>query len=108
EAQNAQMVLGDSLERVADEADVAMLEVVQSAEIIIDFTGPGVGGQRIDGEVAPGRILLPVVGVSDCRAPSIGRNVPAQRCDFERVTVADGRNRTVVDSRRNRLDLRGL
>ena len=39
EAQDPQMVLGNALQRVADEAHVALLEVVEAAEIIEDFAG---------------------------------------------------------------------
>ena len=35
------MVLGNSLQRVADEPDVALLEVVEPAEIVEDLAGRG-------------------------------------------------------------------
>ena len=34
EAQDPQMILGDALQRVADEADVALLEIGEPAEIV--------------------------------------------------------------------------
>ena len=37
EAQDAQMVLGDAHQRIADEADAARLEVGQAAEIVEDL-----------------------------------------------------------------------
>ena len=37
EAQDPQMILGDALQRIADEADVALLEVGEAAEIVEDL-----------------------------------------------------------------------
>ena len=39
EAQDPQMVLGDALQRIADEADVTLLEVGEAAEIIEQLAG---------------------------------------------------------------------
>ena len=38
------MILGDPLERLADEADAPLLDVGQAAEIIEDLAGLGVRG----------------------------------------------------------------
>ena len=99
------MILGDALQRIADEADVALLKIVEAAEIIEDLAGQRIGGKRVDREVAPRRVLLPVVGEGDGRAPAVGRDVAAKRRDFERVAVADGSDRAMIDAGRNGLDL---
>ena len=78
EAQDPQMVLGDALERVADEADVPFSKIVEAAEIVEDLAGRGIGRKRVDGEVAPRRVLFPVVGEGDRRAAAVGRDVAAQ------------------------------
>ena len=69
------MVFGDALKRVADEADVALLEIVEPAEIIEDFAGRRVGVQGVDREVAAGGVRLPVVGERHRRAAAVGRDV---------------------------------
>ena len=79
EAQDPQMILGNSLQGIADEANVALAEIVEAAEIVEDLAGPRVGRQRVDGEVAPRGIFFPVVGEGDGRAAAVGRDVAAQR-----------------------------
>ena len=54
-AEDPQMVLGDALQRLADEADGAGLQVVEPAEIVEQFAVTGIGVERIDGEIAPRR-----------------------------------------------------
>ncbi len=64
-----------------------------------------IGGQRIDGEIAAGRVFLPIVGVSDGRAAPVGRDVAAQRRDFDRLPGTDRGDRAVVDPGRHGLDV---
>ncbi len=72
EAKDAQMVLGDPDERVADEADPPLGEVRLAAEIVVNLEAGRIGGQGVDGEVAAGRVLPPVVGIGDvARRPSV-------------------------------------
>ena len=98
------MVLGNSLERVADEAHAPRLDVGEAAEIVEQFARRGIGRQSIDGEVAPRRVFLPVVGKGDRRSAAIGRDVAAERGDLDRPAVADGGDGAMIDPRRHRLD----
>ena len=106
EAQDSEMVFGDALQRIADEADVAALEVVEAAEIVEDFAGHGVGRQRIDGEIAARGVFFPIVGEGDGGAAAVGADVAAEGGDLERMAVADGGDGAMLDSGRHRLDPR--
>ena len=50
-----------------------LLEIVEAAEIVEDLAGQRIGGQGVDREVAPRRVLLPIVGEGDGRAAAVGR-----------------------------------
>ena len=104
EAKDPQMVFGNSLQGVADEADVALLEVNESTEIVEQLPSFRVGRQRVDREIAPRRVLLPVVRKRDRRSAAVGRDIAPQGRDLERVSVANGGNRAMVDARRHRFD----
>ena len=78
EAQDAEMVLGDALERLADEADAARRDIVEAAEIIENLAADRVGIERVDGEVAARGILAPIVGEGDRGAAAVGGDVGAQ------------------------------
>ena len=99
------MILGDALQRFADEAHAARQQVFLASKIVEDFARPGIGGQGVDREIAPGGVFLPIVGERDGRAPAVGGNVPPQARDLERVPAADRGDRAVSESRRDRLDL---
>ena len=99
EAQDAQMVFGDALKGIADEADVPLLEIVEPAEIIEDFAGRRVGEQGVDREVAAGGIGLPVVGERHRRPAAVGLDVGPQGRDLERMAVADRGDRAMLDAR---------
>jgi len=104
EAKDPQMILGDALKRFADEADVSRLEVGEAVEIIEDFAARRVGGQGVDGEIAPRRILAPILGEGDRGAAAIGRDVAAQGGDLDRRAGEHRGDRAVGDSGRHRLD----
>src|SRR4029079_14992240 len=57
-AQQAQRVVDKSLLSTADRADHARREIRLSAERIAQGPGCGVGGNRVDGEVAPREVVL--------------------------------------------------
>src|SRR5436190_1674927 len=99
------MILRDPLQRITNEADVAVFEVGKATEIVEQLTGLRIGGQRVDGEVAAGGIFLPVVGKGYGGTPAIGRNIAAQRRDLERIAVADRGDGAVVDTGRDSLYL---
>ena len=105
EPQDAQMILGDALKRIPDEADVPLLKVVKATEIIEQFAGQRICGQGVDREIPARRILLPIVGESDRRPAAIGRHISAQRSDLERMPVADRGHRAVIDAGWHGFDL---
>src|SRR6476620_11537845 len=67
-AKDPQMIFRDSLQGIADEAHVSLAKVVEAVEIIEYLSCPRVGRERIDGEIAPGRVLFPCGRKSDGRA----------------------------------------
>ena len=67
EAQDPQMIFGNALQRIADEAHAARRQIVKAAPIIIDHAVRQMGIKRVDGEIPPRRILAPVIGEGDLR-----------------------------------------
>ena len=82
------MVLGDALERLADEAHAARRDVGLAAEIIEDLAAERVGVERVDGEVAARGVVRPIVGEGDGGAAAVGVDVAAQGGDFDTVPDA--------------------
>ncbi len=104
EAEDPQMVLGDALERVADEADPGRLEVGDAAEIVEHFPARRVGAQGVDGEVAAGGILAPVLGIGDGGAAAVGGDVAPQRGDLDRRAADHRGDRAVGEAGGDGLD----
>ena len=102
------MILGDPLQRVADEAHPPRREVLQAAEIVEHLAAHRIGGQRVDREVAAGGVFRPVVGEGHSGAAAVGRNVAAQGGDLDRLAGHHRRDRAVREPRRHGLDARGL
>ena len=102
------MILGDPRRRVADEAQPPRLQIGDAAEIVADRAGQRIGIESVDGEVAPRRILAPVVGIGDGRAPAIGADVASQRRDLDRAVGQHRGDGAMVDAGRHRLDARLL
>src|SRR4051812_36258421 len=102
------MVFGNALQRIADEADVPVLKVGKTAEIIEQLAGYRVRRKGVDREIAASRVLLPVTGESNGRPAAVCRYVAAQRRYLEGVAIADGGHGAVIDASRHRLDLRLL
>src|SRR3546814_8970091 len=75
---DAQMIFVDPVAGVADEADTPAFQIFKTAEIIADFAGQGIGVKRVYGEIAPGRILPPIVAERDGSASSISGNIAPQ------------------------------
>ncbi len=57
--------------------------------------------ERVDGEIAPRRILAPVFGEGDGRAAAVCRDVVAQRCDLDRALFEQSCDRAMIDSGRD-------
>ena len=82
EAQNTQIIFGDALVRIADEADPARGEIGQTADVIVYLT---VRRQRqgIDGEIAPRGVGDPIPAEHDLGLPAVSFDVAPQRRHFE-------------------------
>ena len=81
-------------------------KVVEPAEIVENLAGQRIRRQRVDSEIAPRRVLLPVVGEGDRRPPPVGRHVASQARDFDDLAVADRGQSAMVDPGRDDLDFR--
>ena len=75
---------------------------------IIENLAIGRGIKRVDGEVAPRRILGPVVGEGDHGMAAIGFHIPAQGGDFEGMLAGDGGDGAVIQARLHHLDALAL
>src|SRR5687767_7447634 len=100
-AEDTQMILGDALQRLADEADDPGLQILESAEIIEQLAGEWVGVERVDGEIPSSSILLPVVGEGDGRPAPVGRYIRSKRSDFGNGARRYGGDGAMVDAGRD-------
>ena len=98
------MVFGDPDPRVADESDMARLEIVEAAEIVENLSAGGVGAERVDREIAAGGVFFPVLGESHLRPPPVGRDIAPKSRHFDRPAGEDGGDGAMGDSGGNRLD----
>ena len=105
EAEDAEPVLGDPPVGVADEADTAGNDVGIAAERIVDDAG-SVDRKRIDGEIAPAGIRLPVAAEADDGAAAVGLDILAERRHLVADAVGDERQRAVLDAGRHDLEAR--
>ena len=99
EAQDAQIVFADALARLADEADAAVGEIGEPADVIVHDP---VGGQRqrVDGEVAPQRVVAEVAAERDLGVAAVGVDVAPQRRRLDRPSLDDHRHRAVGEAGR--------
>src|SRR3546814_8521740 len=67
-----------------------------------------VGIERVDGEIAPGGVFAPVVGIGDGGAAAVRADVAAQGRDLHRPAVDHRRDRAMVDAGRHGLYAGGL
>ena len=100
------MVLGNPFRCRTDEADPALFEVGQTPEIVVNLQCFGIGEQGVDGEVAPRRVLPPVLAEHHRRPPPVGRHIAAQRGYLDRPVGQHGGHRAMVDAGGNNLDRR--
>jgi hypothetical protein len=106
EAQDPQMILGDPLQRLPDEAHPSRRQIIGAAEKIINLATHRIGRERIDREVPAGGVLAPIVGIGDRRPPPIGRDVAPERCDLDRTVGEHRRHGAMGDAGRDRLETR--
>ena len=106
EAQDAQIVFADAFVRLADEADAALGEIGEPADVIVH--GP-VGGQRqrVDGEVAPQRVVAEVAAERDLGVAPVGVDVAPQRRRLDRPALDDQRHRAVGEAGRRNAEAGG-
>ena len=102
-AQDAQIVLGDAFGRIADKTHAAVAEIVEPTGIIVDRAIARCR-QRIDGEIAPFGVGLPVAPEFDLGMAAVGLDVLAQRRHLERMLVDNDRDGAVLDTGRDRLE----
>src|SRR5579859_2030130 len=107
ETQDAQIILGNSLRRVADKAHASCRNIFEAAYVIVNVAGD-VNGQTVDGEVAPPCITHPVAAKRDLRSSPERLGILAQRRDLEGVRIDDQRDSAMVDSGRHAFDPGGL
>ena len=103
------MVLGDAGGGVADEADAAGFQIGLPAEIVMERAVRR-RAHGVDGEIAAGGILPPVVGESDLGVAAVGPLVAPERRDLVAVAACERRDGAVRDPARQGagLDLRVL
>src|SRR3990167_11414613 len=82
ETKDAQMILGNARCGIADKGDASRLQVGKTAKPVVDRAGVEIGVQRVDREIAPRRIVAPVVGERDRGPAPVGFDVTAQRRDL--------------------------
>jgi hypothetical protein len=107
-AQDAQMILGDPRCGIANKAHAAAVQIGNTAEIVIDCPGFGIGIERIDREIAPRRIVVPLAGESDHRAAAVGFDIVAQRRDLVMIAARDRSHGAMRNASRNHLYIRRL
>ena len=102
EPQDAQIIFFDPPLRFADEAHATRGKVVDAADIIVNRS-VGRSGERIDGEVAPLGVGLPVAPERDTRLAAERLDVLAQRRDLDRLVIDDDGDGAMLDAGRDRL-----
>ena len=103
EAQDAQIILGDALAGIADEAHALGFDIGKPADMVV-HDAAGIDGKPVDGEVAPFRIANPVAPERNPGLAAKGLGILAQGRDLERMRFDDQRDRAVVDAGRHAFD----
>ena len=104
--QHAQIIFRDARPRIAHEPHLARDKVFHPGGVIENLAA-GRGIKRIDGEVAPRRILGPVVGEHHAGMAAIGLDIPAQRGDLEGMGAGNGGDGAVIHAGLDHLDVLG-
>jgi hypothetical protein len=105
--QHPQIILGDAGARIAHEPHLAGDQVLDPGGIVENLA-IGRGIKRIDGEIAPRRILGPIVGEGDRGVTAVGLHIAAQGCDFKGMGAGDGGDGAVIQSCFHHLDILAL
>ena len=97
EAQDPQIVLANPRRGVADEADAPRLNVRKAVRVIVNLS-IGRERQRVDGEVAPLRVLLEIAAKAHLGEAAVSLDVLAQRRHFKGRSRDDDRHRAMFDA----------
>ena len=81
-AQHAQIVLFNARRRIADKTHAPRDDIVKALLCRVVQRAVSIGVKRINGEVTPRRIALPIFGEGDFGMAAIGRFIDAQCGDF--------------------------
>ena len=105
EAQEPEDILGNSGFGIADETNPSRPQILNAAEGIMHRA---IGGQRkrIYGQIAPRRILHPIIGEGHVGPAAKGLHIEAQGGDLEMLVVNHRRHGAVFDARGDRLNAR--
>ncbi len=103
EPEDAQIVFGDPLVRIADEAHAFCGDILKPTDVVV-HDAFGVNRQAVDGEVAPLRISYPVAAERYLRLAAKRLGILAQRGDLKRLRIDNQRHGAVFDARRHALD----
>jgi hypothetical protein len=104
-AQDAQIIFGDPLRRITDEADPARGEVGETVNIIVQLAVRR-QRQRIDREIAPHGVGDPVPAEHNLGLAAIGFDITPQRCHFERFVRNQDGDGAMLDAGGNGLPAR--
>src|SRR6185369_5312070 len=99
-AQDAQVVLGDALCRIADEAHSAVAEIGEPTGIVVDRAVARCR-QRVNREISPLGIRLPVAAKFNLGMATVGLYILAKRCHLEGMFVDDDGDGAVLDPGRH-------
>ena len=103
EPQDAQIILGDALAGIADEAHATGCDIGEPADMVV-HDAVGIDGKAVDGEVAPLRIANPVAAERDLGLAAKGLGILAQGRDLERMRVDHQRHGAMLDAGRHGFD----
>ena len=103
EAQDAEIVLFDSLGGIADEADAPGKSIDNATDRIMQGA-VGIGIDGVHREVASPGIAGPIASKSDDGVPAVGFDVGPERRHLERSSGRDDRHGTMCDPGRHRLE----
>jgi len=99
--EDPQVVFPKALERHAYSTDHSGLEIGQAAEPVPPLVPERLISNRVDGEIAPGEVLVERCPVFHHRVPTVGRNIFAERGDFVMTPASPHRHRAKPLSHRD-------
>ena len=109
-AQNPQIIFLNARRRIADKAHMASLNIGQPVPRRVVQRAISIGIKRVNGEVAPRRIALPILGEGNLGMAAIRGHINPQSRDFihqRRVAlIKNGRHSAVLNAGRHGFDAR--